>query len=173
MIEYEVKLNKHDLIVIDNLMSILSASAIEKMEKQAEFMQRCVNLSKAYRVHIILVLHPNKTYQKGADMDIEQISGNMDLGNKADNIISVIRYDDEIKKTQGINGKIMLIKNRYYPDLVSCNTYFDKETGQLAEIRGSDYILYKFNWKQYLPGYEQEHITGFSEVEGTDEPCPF
>lgn len=170
MIEYEIKLKKHHLIVIDNLMSILSAKAIEKLEKQAEFMQRCHDIADAYRIHIILVLHPNKTYQKGTSMDIEQISGNMDLGNKADNIITVIREYDELKLGQGISGRIEVTKNRHYPDLPKCNTFFHPETGQLAEIRGNEYVLYEFDWKNYLPGYKQQ---SFTPTEGEDEKCPF
>jgi len=170
MIEYEIKLKRHNLVIIDNLMSILSAKAVEKLEKQAEFMQRCHDIAAAYRIHIILVLHPNKTYQKGNNMDIEQISGNMDLGNKADNVISVVREYDELKKAQGISGRIDVIKNRYYPDLVSCNTFYHAETGQLAEIKGNEYVLYEFDWHKYLPGYKQQ---AFTPMEGDLEPCPF
>lgn len=171
MIEYETKMNKYDLIVIDNLMSVLTAKAVEKLEKQAEFMQRCVDLAKAYRNHIILVLHPNKTYQKGTDMDIEQISGNMDLGNKADNIITVIREYSQEKIAQGINGKIAVVKNRYYPDLPICEVTFDKETGQLCELKDDGYVMYRFNWEQYLPKEFQGKMEEWVEEE--DEKCPF
>lgn len=151
MIEYEIKINRHHLIVIDNLMSILSAKAVEKYEAQADFMQRCNDLAACYKTHIILVLHPNKEYRKGNDMDLEQISGTMDLGNKADNVIAVIREYEEEKIQQGINGRIAVIKNRYYSDLTSCEVHFDKETGMLAELLNGKCILYKFNWEQYLP----------------------
>ena len=169
MIEYEIKLNKHELIVIDNLMSILTAKAIEKLEKQAEFMQRCSDISKAYRIHIILVLHPNKGYQKGTKMDVEQISGNMDLGNKADNVLQVGKEYDEDKLDQGIDGHISVLKNRYYSDLPSVETHFDIDTGQLAEITNTGYVLYQFDWEQYLP--HQAKVPDLEEVEG--EQCPF
>ena len=74
MIETEIKYNKYDLVVIDNLMSILSVSAAEKYEQQADFTQRLCDISKNYNTHIVLVLHPNKTYQKGEDLEMEQIS---------------------------------------------------------------------------------------------------
>ena len=64
MLEYEIKINKYDLVVIDNLMSILSVQASEKYEQQADFMQRLCDLASVYSTHIILVLHPNKTYKK-------------------------------------------------------------------------------------------------------------
>ena len=151
MLEYEVKLNKHNLIVIDNLMSILSFKAIEKYEAQADFMQRCVDLSKCYHTHIILVLHPNKEYRKGQDMELEHISGSMDLANKADNVISVIREYDEEKIANGVNGRFQVIKNRYYSEIISTDIHFDKDTGMLFEFNEGNCVSYKFNWEQYLP----------------------
>ena len=151
MLEYEIKINKYDLVVIDNLMSILSVQASEKYEQQADFMQRLCDLAGVYSTHIILVLHPNKTYKKGEDMDFEQISGTSDLYNKADNIITVIREYDTDKVNQGINGKIAVLKNRYFADLPSINTYFDKETGLLLEREDSGTVLvYTFNWDKDL-----------------------
>ncbi len=142
MIEFELKMNRYNLIVIDNLMSILSAKSIEKNEAQADFMQRCHDLAICYRTHIILVLHPNKEYRKGMDMDFEQISGTSDLANKADNIISINREYDEGRIMSGVNGKVSLLKNRYYPDLPECNLHFDKGTGQLVEINGDGTCAY-------------------------------
>ena len=175
MIEYEVKINRHNLVIIDNLMSILTAKAIEKNEAQADFMQRCVDLARCYQTHIILVLHPNKEYRKGCDMELEQISGTMDLANKADNTFVVIREYDEQNISLGINGRIAVIKNRYYPELPECNVYFDVETGVLAEIKDGSCLAYKFNWEKYLPqfsplreGWMQEAI---KETEIDD--CPF
>lgn len=150
MVEYEIKLKQHRLIVIDNLMSVLSAKAVEKNEAQADFMQRCCDISKLYGVHIVIVLHPNKTYAKGDHLDFEQISGTSDLANKADNIISVIREYDEEKKLKGIDGYIEVIKNRYYPDLTKCSVHFDSETGLLLEIQGDTILSYSFKWYQYL-----------------------
>ena len=152
MVEYEIKIQKIDLVVIDNLMSILSTQASEKLEAQAEFAQRCHDLAKNYNTHIILVLHPNKTYKKGDDMDFEQISGSSDIANKADNIISVIREYEQEEISQGINGKICVLKNRYYSDLPVCDIHFEKETGLLLEINKTtrNAMAYNFGWKKYL-----------------------
>lgn len=150
LIDYEVKTNHFNLIVIDNLMSILTAKATEKNEAQADFMQRCHDLADLHKIHIILVLHPNKEYRKGNELEVEQISGTSDLYNKADNIIAVIReYEDEKIKV-GINGRMALLKNRYYPELIKCDTHFDYETGLLLEIRDSEPRAYMFNWERFL-----------------------
>ena len=152
MMAKEVDTQRHNLIIIDNLMSVVSAQASEKNEVQADFMQRCIHLAGAYRCHCILVLHPNKTYQKGQHLEIEQISGTMDLGNKADNIISVIREYDEEKIAQGINGSISVIKNRYYTDITTAQTHYEKETGLLLEIdeKTNELTGYNFGWQKYL-----------------------
>lgn len=166
MLEIEIKINSYDLIVIDNLMSILSVQASEKYEQQADFMQRLSDLAKAYSTHVILVLHPNKTYKKGDEMDFEQISGTSDLYNKADNIITVIREYKEDEIAQGVNGKIAVLKNRYYSDLPRVKVHFDKETGLLLEIdEKSDQIVgYNFNWNADIPKGFQLAI---------NEECPF
>lgn len=167
MLEYEIKINKYDLIIIDNLMSILSVQASEKYEQQADFMQRLCDIAGAYNTHIVLVLHPNKTYRKGEDMDFEQISGTSDLYNKADNIITVIREYNEEKIEQGINGKIKVLKNRYFADLPSIDTYFDKETGLLLERdKDGNILAYNFRWNPDI----SEMPEGFYQ---TDMECPF
>lgn len=166
MVEIEVKINNHNLVVIDNLMSILSAKAAEKYEQQADFMQQLHDLANNYNTHIILVLHPNKSYKKDDDMDMEQISGSSDLYNKADNVIAVKREYDEEKQEEGVNGKISVIKNRDFEDLPSVETHFDKETGLLLEIeeKTSEIIGYTFNW-------DPDIAKGFQLV--VDPSCPF
>lgn len=141
MIETEVKFNQYDLIIIDNLMSILSVDALQKNEQQSDFVQVLADLSKLYNTHIVLVLHPNKTLQKGQGMDFEQISGSSDMYNKADNIISVSREYDKDKQEQGINGYLELLKNRYYPELPTVETHYDEETGLLLERNESGEVL--------------------------------
>lgn len=167
MLELEIKINNYNLVIIDNLMSILSVQASEKYEQQADFMQRLCDLARAYNTHIILVLHPNKTYKKGEDMDFEQISGTSDLYNKADNIITVIREYGQEKINQGINGKIAVLKNRYFKDLPKVEIHFDEETGLLLEIQEGNIIAYNFKWNDDISDVPE----GFQLVPDAD--CPF
>lgn len=166
MLEMEIKLNEYNLVVIDNLMSILSVQASEKYEQQADFMQRLHDLADSYSTHIVLVLHPNKTYRKGDDMDMEQISGTSDLYNKADNIIAVGKEHDEDRRQLGIDGSVSVLKNRDFPDIVKVETHFDEETRLLLEIEeGTNSIMgYTFGWDYSIP-------EEFSFV--TNEDCPF
>lgn len=170
LINIEVKANNHNLIVIDNMMSVLSVEKVtEKYEKQADLVQKCCDLAKSYYIHIILVLHPNKQVQKGQTMDFEQISGSGDIYNKADNIIAVKKNYKEDDISQGIDGEVEVLKNRYFSDLPKIDTHYDKETNTLLEIDSTtgDFMSYNFKWKQYLEG-EQEEIDipeGFLEVD--------
>ncbi len=150
MMETTIDEKQPHLIVIDNLMSVLSVEkASEKLDRQADFMQRCCDLAKNAKIHIILVLHPNKTLMKDGDMDFEQISGTMDLANKADNIIVVKRHYEP--KDAYITGEIALLKNRYFPDLLKIRTHYEVETGLLLEVDDQRLLShYPFRWKEYL-----------------------
>ena len=151
-ISYEIKHKKHNLVIIDNLMSLLTiSSSSEKNDAQGDFIQRCCDISKAYNTHILVVVHPRKPMhaKESKELNIENISGSMDIGNKADNIISVTRsYDDDT-----ISGSIKVLKNRYYSDLPEVYTQFDEETGLLLGIdnQTGQAIGYNFNWEKYLP----------------------
>jgi len=177
MVETEIKFNKFNLVVIDNLMSILSVQAADKLEAQADFVQRCHDLAQAYNTHIILVIHPNKTLKKGDDMDFEQISGSADIANKADNIISVRKeYDEEIK-AEGIHGRISVLKNRYYSENPICDIHFEVETGLLLEINKAtgNAEAYNFGWRKYLDAKRNSTLNPayVNEVTEIDEPLPF
>jgi archaellum biogenesis ATPase FlaH len=147
MIDKEVKIKRHNLIVIDNLMSIVSSSQVEKNAAQAEFVQKCHELAMSYRTHILLVVHPNKEFRKDMEMEVEYISGNSDIGNKADNVIAVKREYDEVEIKNMINGNIAILKNRYYSELARCDVYYNSNTGQLQELTDEGRIEYEFNWQ--------------------------
>jgi twinkle protein len=176
LIEEEIKTAKPNLVVVDNLMSVLSIEkAAEKYEKQGDFAQRLADIAKAYNLHIMLVLHPNKTVSKGSEMDFEQISGSADLYNKADIILAVKREYDNQKLEQGIDGQISVLKNRYFSNLTSINTHFDQDTGLLLEIEEitGNHLGYAFKWRQFLkdskPKDKFNIPEGFSEVEGAKQ----
>lgn len=163
----KVRMEHYNLLVIDNLMSVLSvATAAEKYELQADFIQRCCDLVKLYHCHIIVVLHPNKTFRKGDQMDFEQISGSSDISNKADNIITVIREYDEEKKSRGVNGYVEVLKNRYFHDLPKVSLHYDEATGLLFEFDEDEglSVEYRFDLnkleedKNKEPGWFQETL---------------
>ncbi len=149
MLALELKTEGINLVIIDNLMSVLSVdSADEKLHAQADFMQRCCDLAKCENSHIILVLHPNKSLMKASQMEFEQISGTQDLPNKADNIIAVRREYDDSTRTSGVHGEIAVLKNRYYPDLPVVPIHYEEATGLLLEVKEGQYVAYNFRWRE-------------------------
>lgn len=148
LINDEIRTNKPNLIVIDNLMSVLTIEkSNDKLNAQGEFMQACCDMVKANNIHLILVLHPRKQSSVYASMEIEDISGTQDLGNKADNIILVKRN----YKVDGINwehGYISVLKNRYYSELPTVDVYLDEDTNMLLEVDASTKQIpaCSFNW---------------------------
>lgn len=153
MVSRKIKTGKYNLIVIDNLMSILSIRTEKnKNEDQADFIQRCCDFAKMSHCHIVVVLHPNKTYQKGEKMVFEQISGTSDMANKVDNVISIVREYDEIEKNKGINGYCEVIKNRHFTELTTVPLNYDVDTGLLLEVNkitGKKYN-YEFHIEKYM-----------------------
>ena len=152
------------LIVIDNLMSVLSARAVEKLEKQGEFMQKCCDIARLYHLHMILVVHPNKNYQKGKRMEFEFINGSSDLANKADNIL-VVRKNHEKAGPTDPDGWIDIEKNRIWGTLKSVMTYFDSKNRSLAEIDGTSRKIkvQRFDLERYFD-IELKFYNGTSQV---------
>jgi KaiC/GvpD/RAD55 family RecA-like ATPase/5S rRNA maturation endonuclease (ribonuclease M5) len=167
-IKYVVEIEGIDLVILDNLMSLLDANSSEKNEKQSEFMKKCHNLAISHNIHIILVAHPNKTAAKGqTDIDYYQVSGTADLANLADNIINVSKEHDEERISQNINGTIHLLKNRGYGELVKINTYYNSKKKMLEELdqdTGAVFCKNILTWEKYLDN---------NYVEPAFEDCPF
>jgi 5S rRNA maturation endonuclease (ribonuclease M5)/archaellum biogenesis ATPase FlaH len=152
MLEYKIRTEKYDMVVLDNQMSLITVrNSADKLEAQAAFVQNCHNLAVATNCAVVLVLHPNKTYKKGEEMDFEQIAGTSDIANKADAIINVIRIsDDQVKN--GVTSKLQVLKNRDYPNLPVIDCAFDFETHTFAEIsNGKVKKKSDSRWKKYLP----------------------
>lgn len=136
-IQRNVRQIKPRLIVIDNLMSVLNSSALEKNEAQGAFMQKLCDLAKLNRCHVILILHPNKQYQQGQRMAYEHLSGSSDLFNKADSLLVVRKATEQDKKKYGdiVDALIDIEKNRHNRGILTTATAkFDAMTGALYEI---------------------------------------
>jgi len=162
-IKYIVNVEKIDLIILDNLMSLLTANSLEKNEKQAEFVQTCHDLAVNYNLHIILVVHPNKTQQKGqTDVDYYQISGSSDIPNKVDTIMNVSREYDEEQKNINIDGHIEILKNRGYGKLLKIDTTYNDESSLLEELKNNEIVRKAIDWERFLP--QQQTLPVFNEV---------
>lgn len=148
-IKREMRIRKPQLIVVDNLMSVLNATALEKNEAQSTFMQTLCDVARLSGCHVILVLHPNKLYRKGERMSYEHISGSSDLVNKCDNLL-VVRKASEEDAEKGIDGHVDIEKNRHRGKLLSIKTKYDIHTKGLAEIAGNKAKIKTFDISRYF-----------------------
>jgi twinkle protein len=149
------------LLVIDNLMSAMTENADSVNADQGNFVQRCKDFAEAYRVHIILVAHPNKLKGKGQALEKEDISGSLNIGNKADIILAMERnYKDD----RDCDNILRLLKDREEGICKSINFMFVPESKRLLEIGRKEL---SYNWKQYL--VEQDTWEEAKEV----DICPF
>lgn len=148
MLEYKLRTESFDMVILDNLMSLLTVSkASEKNELQARFVEKCHSLAVATNTAILLVLHPNKTYKKGEEMDFEQISGTGDISNKADTIINVIRLDEP---DGPVSSRVQVAKNRDYENLPTIDCTFDRETSTFAEVKDGSVMTTCINgWRRF------------------------
>ena len=140
--------SKIDLVVLDNLMSLVYSSQAEINSKQSDFMKRCVKLAKAENVAIMLVAHPNKGAPKGKEIDYYSISGTADIPNLMDNAIQIIK--DPTDDDGGIicDGMAVVLKNRKYSEYPKIEMAFDKSTMGLCEIVNGQIKGKKYDWRQ-------------------------
>jgi len=166
-----VKTNKIDLIIYDNMMSLVSSAAAEKNEAQSEFIKAVIDMNEKHNSHSIVVTHIRKgTYDRGEDVSIYNINGTSDIPGLADNIMIVRRNfkkshvkkdDNDIGEPDGWLGLRKVRANSIHKDIP---LYYDKETDSLCEIRNGSYIVKVYNWKKEGDQLEWEQMM---------EPAPF
>lgn len=140
------------LLIIDNLMSAIEESADSINADQSNFVQKCKDFAEAYKVHVMLVVHPNKIKTKEQDLDKTDISGSNNIANKADVIISIQRNYD---KGEPYDGKIMLLKDREEGRMKEIKLIFNEHSKRLIEIDENGYPIKKdYRWKHFLSDYE-------------------
>lgn len=140
-----------DLLVLDNLMSLLTVTGFgDKYEAQADFLQSICEMAKRHNCHIMLVLHPRKDVGKDS-FDMEGISGTADIFNKADIIFSVRREFEEDLVKKGVNGYIDLLKNRKFSDLPTITTNYDYQRNAIVELSEDGKAKRPtYNWEHHL-----------------------
>ena len=145
--EESCKKHNVDIIIFDNMASIIDSTVAELNAKQSKFIKLCSSLAKSANVAVILVSHPNGTAQKGKAIDYYQISGSSDIINIADNVIQVIKDPIEDDGSIKNDGRIVILKNRYFSEYPIIDLTYDKELMALCENSGDSYIVNQYNWR--------------------------
>lgn len=121
-----------NLIVLDNLMSLMEFRDDDKNKEQIAFANKCHDLVTVNpNMHLILIAHPNKSAQKGQSIDYYQVSGASELINISDNVLQVIKSADPVQDE--CDGWIEIHKNRGYGTYKKVPLVYDKETTALVE----------------------------------------
>lgn len=111
-VERAIQQCDYRVILMDNLMTALSASAdkyTDKYEQQSQFMKKLTKIADKYNVHIILVAHKRKNGYGGDEMD--DVSGTSDITNLANVVISYGRSREKCNDDQRM---LRLLKNRLF-----------------------------------------------------------
>jgi hypothetical protein len=150
------------VVLLDNLMTALSAMAdksSEKYEMQSQFTKRLTQIAMRYNVLIILVAHKRKNSFGGDEMD--DVMGASDITNLATVVISYGR-DKDLGEDQRI---LRLLKNRLFGkvNFTGWTMEFDIKSNRIYG-KGDD-VTKEFSWTKAL-------TDEFRNVEGSEE-VPF
>jgi RecA-family ATPase len=120
---------------------------------QSNFVQQCKDFAEAYRVHVMLVVHPSKLKRRGEALEKEDISGSNNIPNKADVIISVER---QYKEDRDCDAKLRLLKDREEGQYKEVNLIFQEGTKRLLEYENGAIKNIQYSWRQFLPLKEEK-----------------
>lgn len=140
-----VKRYKIDLIVLDNMMSLVSSSQAERNAAQADFVKNIIMLDRTYNCHGVVVNHPKKQATRGAEIDIFDMSGTSDMPNMADNIYIVQRIFDPDDTDP--DGYLHLKKNKLNGKHIRMPLIFDTETRNYLEYLNGEQVPMMLNWR--------------------------
>ena len=148
------------VVLLDNLMTALSAMAeksTEKYEMQSQFTKRLTQIAMRYNVLIILVAHKRKNSFGGDEMD--DVMGASDITNLATVVISYGR-DKEIPDTQ---RKLRLLKNRLFGRVNFSGWVMDFDE-RSNRIFGENDVEKEFRWIDLIPKQEEFYQASLDEI---------
>lgn len=168
----QLKENKADLCVIDNLMALdLTSFDSNKYEAQTNFVWALKNLAEITNTHIIFVAHPRKP---NGFLRLDDISGSGNISNIVDNALIVHRNNKDFQKGfQDLYSERELNKFMKATNVIEIAK--DREFGTQDEFIS----LYYEESSKRLRNTEDEYITyewdneGFTKVEGLSDDIPF
>ena len=135
------------IVLLDNLMTALSAMAeksTDKYEQQSQFTKTLTLLAMKYNVLIILVAHKRKNTFAGDDMD--DVMGSSDITNLSSVVISYGR-DTELAENQ---RRLRLLKNRLFGKVNYSGWVMDFDEKSNRIYGDSDNFEREFGWTKLI-----------------------
>ena len=162
LIEKHVKELGVDLVILDNMMSLVTSTQSERNSAQANFVKRTISMNRNNNCHSIIVNHPKKQEkgQRGIEMDMFDMSGTSDMPNLADNVLIVRRNfakederrdypkskPEDLTKYNEPDGWIYLKKNRLNGRHAKVLLQYDHETQNYNELIDGYANVVEYNW---------------------------
>ena len=131
--------------LLDNLTTIdLGANDSDVLEKQKNLMVELNRLALLYNVLIVLVVHPRKL-KNGEEIGGDDVAGSGSLGNLAQYIMSVKRFDENEKEGVKARGGGWVKGKEPFKEDVAINIIKNRYTGRVGEVKlFFDYSSYRF-----------------------------
>ena len=110
--EYAALRRKCSVFLVDNLMTakVMKTANEDFYRAQSAFVGDLEYFAKFFSVHVHIVAHPKKSE---GDVRKEDISGTIDITNRAENVFVVARASEK-EQAEGSDAKIIIRKNRLY-----------------------------------------------------------
>lgn len=103
--EYAARRYNVKHFIIDSLMKIMINDGDEYQE-QKKFVSSLCDFAKKFNVHIHLVAHPRKTQNDADHVGKVDVKGSSHITDLADNVICLVRIDEEVKERIRAKNKV-------------------------------------------------------------------
>lgn len=148
--EYAARRYGCNVFAIDNLMTtnFKRLRDADYYRAQSSFVGRCQAFAKAFNAHVHVIAHPRKV--EGKELGGDDIGGSGDIGNRADNILTVHRLSEKQVKEYGYDTGLSLIKSRWTGDRAKVALKFEPKSHRFYAANGGT-PSWRFGWEQSQP----------------------
>lgn len=146
--EYAARRHGCTVFAVDNLMTVnlFRGREPDYYRAQSAFVGRCASFAKDAGAHIHLVAHPRKA--EGKLLSGDDIGGSGDIGNRADNILTVSRTLD--MPGSGYDAGLTLLKSRWTGERAKIALKFEAASRRYYAASGG-VPDWRFGWEKVRP----------------------
>ena len=152
------------VFILDNLMSIdIDIFVGDSNKQQKELTQQIVDFNKQNKTHTILVAHPRKSNILVRKNDI---SGSSDIGNLADNIFIIHRFNQDFKRggQEYFRDKLAELDTKKYGNIVEIAK--NRLMGAQDELCG---LFYDLDSRRFKNTPDENRIYGWRDDVGVQQ----